>query len=115
MNRYDEAKSLAEQALTQKVDSFGTHIAILKVAFIRGDQAGMQRGFAGSRRPSEAPNFLFVKGQGEVFLGKDKLAHESWQRAISEAERLGLKGSASDMRASKALTDAVLDFSDIVR
>jgi eukaryotic-like serine/threonine-protein kinase len=115
VNRYDEAKNLAEQALAQKVDSFGTHIAMFKVAFIRGDQAGIQRELAGSRRPSDASNFLFVKGQSEVFLGKDKLAHESWQRAISEAERLGLKGSASDMRASKALIDAALGYSDIAR
>ena len=115
VNRYDEAKNLAEQALAQKTDSLGTHIATLKVAFIRGDQAGIQRELAAARRPSDTPNILFLKGQTEVFLGKDKLAHESWQRATSEAERLGLKGSASEIRASKALTDAALGYSDVAR
>jgi eukaryotic-like serine/threonine-protein kinase len=115
VNRYDEAKNLAEQALAQKADSFGTHAAMFKVAFIRGDQVGMQKEFAGPRRPSDAPNILFLKGETEVFHGKDRLAHESWQRAISEAERLGLKGAASEIRASKALADAALGYSDIAR
>ena len=115
VNRYDEAKNLAEQALAQKVDGLGTHMAMLKVAFIRGDHAGMQIELAGSRRPSDAPNFLSATARTEMFLGKDKLAHESWQRAISDAERLGLKGSATEMRASKALADAALGYSDIAR
>jgi tetratricopeptide (TPR) repeat protein len=115
VNRYDEAKNLAEQAVAQKADGRGTHIAMFKIAFIRGDQVGMQKELAASRRPIDTPNFLLTKGMSEVFLGKDKLAHETWQRSSSEAERLGLKGLASEVRVSKALADAALGYSDVAR
>jgi len=43
LDRYDEAKSVIEQAAAQKLESVGTRLPLLDLAFLRGDEAGMQR------------------------------------------------------------------------
>ena len=43
LGRYDEARAINEQAVAQKTDSFSTKLINYQLAFIRGDQAAMQR------------------------------------------------------------------------
>jgi eukaryotic-like serine/threonine-protein kinase len=43
LGRYDEARAINEQAVAQKTDSFSTKLINYQLAFIRSDQAAMQR------------------------------------------------------------------------
>jgi tetratricopeptide (TPR) repeat protein len=115
VNRYDEAKSVAEQASAQKIDSFATHMALFRVAFIRGDQLGMQREVSWSAGRSDEPLFLLAVARAHEFLGRNKLAREAWQRASSTADRLDMKGLAAVIKASEASADAALGYPDTAR
>ncbi len=43
LNRYDEAKAVAEQAIAQKGRAVSIHVHLYQIAFIRGDDGAMQR------------------------------------------------------------------------
>ena len=64
LDRYDEAKAVAEQAIAQNVDSFGVHAVLYDIAFIRGDAAGMQREIAWAAGKPEEPYMLFLAAHG---------------------------------------------------
>ena len=42
LNRFDEAKSIAEEAVAKKVDGSGIHFVLLDLAYYRGDRAAVQ-------------------------------------------------------------------------
>jgi tetratricopeptide (TPR) repeat protein len=70
VNRYDEATSIAEQAIVQKADSLITHLALFRVAFLRGDQAGMQREVSWATGNVRESLMLDIKAASESALGR---------------------------------------------
>jgi tetratricopeptide (TPR) repeat protein/tRNA A-37 threonylcarbamoyl transferase component Bud32 len=108
LDRYDEAKAIAEQAIAQNVDTLPVHEALYVIAFIRGDAAGVQREIAwGAGKPDE-PDMLFEEGMAEYSLGKTQRARETYRRAASLAESEGLKEDAANMRAWETILEAEL-------
>jgi tetratricopeptide (TPR) repeat protein len=108
LDRYDEAKAIAEQASAQNVDSAGTHSVLYDIAFIRGDAAGMQREVAWATGKLEEAYMLFLEAQGEYALGRAQRAHDTFTRAISLVERQGFKEAAADARAGETIVEASL-------
>jgi serine/threonine protein kinase/tetratricopeptide (TPR) repeat protein len=108
LDRYDEAKAIAEQAIAQNVDSLGVREALYAIAFIRGDAAGMQREIAWAAGKQEEPDMLFTEGEAEYSLGKTQRARETFRRAASLAESEGLKEDATNMRAWETVLEAEL-------
>ena len=115
VNRYEEAKSVADQASAQKVDSFASHMALFRVAFIRGDQPGMQREVSWSAGKTREPLLLSAVARTQDFLGRNKIAREAWHGATSTADRLDMKGVAAVIKANEALVDGALGYSDAAR
>ena len=115
LNRYDEAKSVAEQAVAQKLDSVLVHGALFRLALLRGDQAAMQREVSWAAGTADEPLLLLFKAGAEDSLGKIKISRDTWQQAISSANRHGMKELASIMKAIEALRDAACGYSDIAR
>jgi serine/threonine protein kinase/tetratricopeptide (TPR) repeat protein len=115
VNRYDEAKNVAEQAVAQKLDPGGIHIAFFRVAYIRGDQAGIQREVSWAAGRPDEPFFLDAKSGGEYALGRVKLGRETNQLAIAAANRQGMQGFASTTKAYRAMSDAVYGWSELAR
>jgi tetratricopeptide (TPR) repeat protein len=115
VNRYDEAKSVAEQAVAQKLDSDGIHIALFRVAFIRGDQAGIEREVSWAAGRADEPIVLTLKAASENALGRVKMSRDTEQLAIASANRQGLQGFVSLVEASWAVGDAVYGRTDAAR
>src|SRR5262249_31656980 len=92
LNRYDEARRVAEQAAAQKLDSAGIHIAFLRLALIRGDQSAMQREVSWATGRADEPIILEIKAAGENALGRVGMARETAQLAIASANRQGMQG-----------------------
>jgi tetratricopeptide (TPR) repeat protein len=115
LNRYEEARNVAEQAVAQKLDDFVTHIFLLRLAFIRGDRPAMQRELSwAAGKPREALLLSTMAG-AELSLGRVKISREIGQQAISSANRHGMKEFASLTMAWQALSDAAYGYSDIAR
>jgi tetratricopeptide (TPR) repeat protein len=108
LDRYDEAKAIAEQAITQNVGSEGIHSVLYDIAFIRGDAAGMQREIAWATGNQEEGYGLFLAAQAEYALGKMQRAHETVTRAANLLERQGLKEAAANARAGEIVLEAAL-------
>jgi eukaryotic-like serine/threonine-protein kinase len=106
LNRREEAQAVAEQAAVQKLDSLGTHQALFRLAFLRGDQASMEREVSWSKGAGHEPFLLSSKAEAEVSQGRLKLAHETYRQAESSASRNGMKGLAAFLKAAAAIRDA---------
>jgi serine/threonine protein kinase/Tfp pilus assembly protein PilF len=115
LNRYDEAKTVAEQASAQKLDSIGTHLPLFDIAFIRGDHATVQREVSRAAGTSDEPFLLVRMANAEHSLGKVKTSRNTWQQARSAANRHGMKEFASIMMANEAIRDAAYGFSSAAR
>jgi serine/threonine protein kinase/tetratricopeptide (TPR) repeat protein len=115
LNRYDEARSVAEQAVAQNLDGSQVHTVLFRVAFIRGDQAGMRRELSWSAGKPAEPQMLLFSAGSEDSLGRLKSARDIWQQDISSANHHGMTGFASTVIAVRAVRDAAHGFSDAAR
>jgi eukaryotic-like serine/threonine-protein kinase len=115
LNRVDEAKAVAEQATAQKVDSTSTHAMLFQIAFLRGDQATMQREVSwGAGTPNEV--FLLANyASAQDSIGKIKAGREAWQRGMSAATRHGMNELTAIFQAAQGIRDAQHGFPDRAR
>jgi serine/threonine protein kinase/tetratricopeptide (TPR) repeat protein len=110
LNRYDEARSIAEKAVTQKLDSFATHFILFDLAWIRNDEAGMQHEMAwGAGKPDESI-LLYFKAQSEFALGKVKQAGDTAAQAVKSALQYDRKEFASAIEVTGAFNEAELGY-----
>src|SRR5258708_12060221 len=106
LNRLDEARAVAEQAAAQKLDSRGTHHVLFGLAFLRGDQASMEREVSGAKGTGNEPILLGAKAAAEAGQGKLKLARETDHQAESSANRNSMKEFATFLKAAAAMRNA---------
>jgi eukaryotic-like serine/threonine-protein kinase len=106
LNRQEEARAVDEQAVANKLDSRGTHVRLFRLAFLRGDQASMEREVSRARGTSNEPFLLGAKAEAEVAQGRLKLAHETYHQAESSANGNGMKEFAAFLKAGAAVRDA---------
>ena len=88
LNRYDEAKAIAEESITKKIEPWSVHMILFDLAYIRGDENGMRQELAGSvGKPSE-PVLLLLAADGDCAKGKVKQARSDYERArvVSQAK-----------------------------
>jgi eukaryotic-like serine/threonine-protein kinase len=91
LNRYEEAKAIADQAVVQKIDSWATHLVLYRLAFIRGDENAMQRELQQVAGKPGEPILLGEHSSGLCALGKFGQARESNARALVSARAQGHK------------------------
>jgi tetratricopeptide (TPR) repeat protein len=108
LDRYDEAKAVAEQAIAQNADSLGIHEVLYEIAFIRGDAAGMQHEIAWATGAHQDLLMLFPQGMADYGMGRAHTARETLTRAADQAERQDLKAVADDVRAAMCVLEATL-------
>src|SRR5260370_28180438 len=106
LNRGDEARAVHAQAAAQKLDSRGTHHVLFGLAFLRGDQASMEREVSGAKGTGNEPILLGAKAAAEAAQGKLKLARETDHQAESSANRNSMKEFAAFLKAAAAMRSA---------
>jgi eukaryotic-like serine/threonine-protein kinase len=115
LNRFDEAKAVAEQAVAQKAEPWSVHMVLYEIGFIRGDSGAMQQEVdQAAGKAQEAPLFL-LKGLGECSQGILKEARASYARGVSAAEAQGRKEFAATVLGSEAGCDAEIGFASEAR
>jgi tetratricopeptide (TPR) repeat protein len=110
LNRYDEAKAVAEQAIAQKIDPWSLHMMLYWDAYVRGDQAAMQREVAQAIGKVYEPILDQLRGEGECALGKIGKARESFAHGASIAQAHGNGEWAAANLEAEASCDAAVGY-----
>ena len=106
LNRFDEARAVAEEALAKKLDSFGVHLTLFDLAFLRADQAGMSKELAWAKGRDEEPYALRQNAAAQSALGKMKLAQATLREVEAAAQRNGMRGFIALVKAEEGALQA---------
>ena len=110
LNRYDEAKAVAEQAISQKVDPWSIHIVLADLAFIRGDADALRLQVEHSAGRPEEPIIVLIQSDSECAQGKIKQAQQDYARAFLASQSRGYKDFGASVLESEADCDAEVGF-----
>jgi eukaryotic-like serine/threonine-protein kinase len=115
MNRYDEAKAVAETAKSQKLDPIVIHESLYSIATIQGDQATMQRESSWGNGKAVEMLFLQRKSFYEDSIGRIKLSRETSQHALEVARRYGYAEFSGNTIGGQAMRDAAHGYNESAR
>ncbi len=115
LNRYDEAKAVAEQAIAQKAEAWAVHVYLYQIAFIRGDSGAMQKEVEQAAGKPQEPVIGLMRAAGECAQGKIKDARANYALAASVAQAQGRKEYATTILGAEAFCDAGTGFPDEAR
>jgi serine/threonine protein kinase/tetratricopeptide (TPR) repeat protein len=111
LNRFDEAQSALNQTRAQWNNR--GHFAAYELAFLRGDQAGMQKEFnLAQESPQDAEMLDLTQAGTEAFYGRVKASRDLTQKAVHTAQQNGWKESAGLFQLQQALREAEVGFSE---
>jgi serine/threonine protein kinase len=112
LNRLDDLRRTADEALAKHFDSVDLRILMYLEAFLRGDAAAMARQIAWSTdRPDAEPYFLGLQADTAAYSGHSRDARMLFRRAAASAERAELKEAAAGYEATAALREALVGYS----
>ena len=106
LGRYDEAKAILEQASARDLTSPSDSSARYELAFIRGDETGMQRALESGKGNSFEPIMLLIHGNARCALGKIQSARQVYAQGVSVAEKNGFSELAGGIRLLDAACQA---------
>ena len=106
LNRFDEAKSIAETALANHVEGASLHIALADLAFARGDWTAWERETSWGGDSPNGALMMWWRAYGEAGLGKLKQSRADFKKASDLCLKFDLKDFGAGMFASEAFVDA---------
>jgi serine/threonine protein kinase/predicted Zn-dependent protease len=107
LNRLAEAKAVIEQAQQQKLDATLLRAFLYQIAFVNGDQGGMQQQLTWASGKPDEYVALDWQTQAAAFAGQWKRAQDFSRRAIDLAAGSEAKENAAQYAADTALRAAV--------
>ena len=108
LNRLEEARAAAEEALAKNYDFWSLHDALYHLAFLQGDASGMKQQVAwGAGKPGVEDVFLVDSADTSAYAGRLAEARELSREAAASATRADEKEVAADHEANAALRDAL--------
>ena len=107
LNRFDEAKEVIGRALAQKVESVFMHRILYSIAFVHGDEVGMQQQVEWTKGKPEEYTAQSWQAETAAFSGRLREAREFSARAAELAQRLDLKEVVAQIVAGDAVNDTV--------
>jgi tetratricopeptide (TPR) repeat protein/predicted Ser/Thr protein kinase len=107
LNRLDEAQATFEQAVQRKVGSSTVHSFLANIAWLRGDQAAMEREL-GSMKTDPQSDFIVTgfRAAAAAYGGGMKAARAFGQKQREAAGRLGFKEAAGNEFSLEAIAEA---------
>jgi eukaryotic-like serine/threonine-protein kinase len=111
LNRFDEAKSIAEEAVAKKADGSGIHFVLLDLAYFHGDPAAIQHELDAAKGASFEPFVMFFNAAWNTSLGKVKNSRDLWQQTRQALIGSGAKEVAAQLLALQAYEEAQLGYS----
>ena len=110
LGRYDEAKAIAEQAISQKVEPWSVHMTLYYVAYIRGDEQAMEHELQSSVGKPAEPVLRWIQSEGECAVGRVRQAREDYARAMTASQANGYKEFGNIILSGEAACDAETGF-----
>ncbi len=110
LNRYDEARAIADQAIAQKVDPWSIHITTYHLAYLRADEDAMRKELDAAVGHTQEPTILLLHAEGFCAQGKIKQAREAYAHASSVAQSKGLKEYGANILSFEAQCDLATGF-----
>jgi serine/threonine protein kinase/tetratricopeptide (TPR) repeat protein len=108
LNRFEEARAVAEEALAKKLDSANMHAALYQLAFFRNDQAGMARQVEwAAGKPGAEDVALAAEADTAAYTGQLRKAREFSRQAAASARRAEERETAASYEAEAALREAL--------
>jgi serine/threonine protein kinase len=108
LNRFEEARAVAEEAQAKKLDSPLLRGALYLLAFLQDDAAGMAQQVAWSAgKPGIEEVLLSYEADTVAYSGRLGKAREFSRRAVASAERAEEKETAAGYEAEAALREAL--------
>jgi serine/threonine protein kinase/tetratricopeptide (TPR) repeat protein len=107
LNRFEEAKTILQEALAQRPDFPDYHFILYQIAFAQENHAAMQQQidwYLG--KPAEYDSFN-MQSQAAAYSGQVSKARELNQRAMELATQGDLKEVAAGLLITQAITDAI--------
>ena len=88
LNRFDEAKAIAEQAVAQDMGR-PPHSTLFELAFIRGDDAAQQHELEWAAGKAGEPFMLWFHARAECARGRLQPARAAYAQSETSSQRLG--------------------------
>jgi len=110
LNRFDEAKSIAEEAVAKKVDGSGIHFVLLDLAYYRGDRAAVQHELETAKGTSFEPFVMLFTATWTTSLGKVQSSRDLWQQMSQAFIASGAKETAALILTLQASEEALLGY-----
>ncbi|MGH9745497.1 MAG: protein kinase domain-containing protein [Candidatus Acidiferrales bacterium] len=108
LNRFEEARAVAEEAQTRKLDSANLHLTLYQLAFIRGDRDGMAKEVAWAMgKPGVEDIALAIAADTAAYSGDLRKARELSNQAAASAQRADEKETAATYVAQAGLREAL--------
>ena len=116
LDRFDEAKSVLENARTRGLDHPNIHACAYQMAFLHADLTGMEKEVTWSvGRPGDEDVLLNYESGVQAYFGRLSRAREFTNKAIASEQRNGLTELSSFWRAAGACREAMLGYSSQAR
>jgi tetratricopeptide (TPR) repeat protein len=106
LKRYEEAKTVLENAIRQGIDAPFLRFGLYFVAIAQGDSAGMQRQIAATKGTAVETDMLGFEAGHEAYLGRTKRAQEMARRTSEALARQGRPGAGAQMLLLIAANEA---------
>jgi eukaryotic-like serine/threonine-protein kinase len=110
LNRFDEAKSVAEGAKAKKLQVIAAYFVLTDLAYMRGDRAGYERELEAVNGTSAEQFILFFNAAWQGAMGKVRVSRDFWQRARDTATNSGAKDFAAGVLTLEAYDDALIGY-----
>jgi eukaryotic-like serine/threonine-protein kinase len=108
LNRLKEAKGASDEALAKKLDSTDLRTAMYLMAFLQGDDEGMQKSVAwATERPDDLSLMLYYLADTAAYSGQLGKARELSHQCIAAAQIAGRKERAAGCEGAEALREAL--------
>ena len=108
MNRFEDARSLAEEARTKKLDSPPLRLGLYQLAFLQNDTAEMAKHVNWAKdQPGIEDVFLAAEADTSAYTGQLRKAREFSRQAVASALKADEKETASGYEADAALREAL--------
>jgi eukaryotic-like serine/threonine-protein kinase len=108
LNRLDESRAAANEALSKNLDSGDLHAALYELAFLKKDPAGMAEQVSwSSGKPGKENLMLCLEAATAAHSGKLRFARGLADRAAASAARAGENEMAAGSESTAALWEAL--------
>jgi eukaryotic-like serine/threonine-protein kinase len=108
LNRFDEAKTTAEEGLAKDIDNPSLHIALYRLAFLQNDATGMAKQVTWSAgKPGVEDVLLSLEAGTAAYSGRLTQARNFSRRAVTSAETVEKKDAAAAYESTAAVREGL--------